>query len=425
MRLTTTICTSLDAVDDAELDHVTADADVFLDRRWLRMLDALDLTTLVRGELSLRYVLVRDGTRLIAVCPFLVTRSRSIYYHYSLEKFFFVSWQDELVRMNPESARWSRWVVQAVNAYRAFARASRSGIDGWVLAASPLSYRGGIATAPLDPAAVQEAHRAVLDALKDEARKERLPLCFYGVDAGRAELRRSLRGSGFEEVFLVYDNRLDTDFKTFDDYLARFQSKERKAFRRDMRQVGEAGIQFTVTSNWGSLGGDFERLYETTYSKYGEEHFRHPESFWAQLERHLGPRTEAIVARNGSTVVGFTSLLHKGDDLWVYRIGRTEEQGLDDAPLYFSLVFYEPIKRAVALGAKRIWLSGGTWKTKRRRGAVGQPLYSYMWFPSSWSRALLMPYLSLFSKISHAEMTKVVAPPRPPEAGSPEAPGDP
>ncbi|XYH94972.1 peptidogalycan biosysnthesis protein [Sorangium sp. So ce1128] len=238
-----------------------------------------------------------------------------------MEKFFFVSWQDELVRMNPESARWSRWVIQAVNAYRAFARAARAGIDGWVLAASPLSYRGGIAMAPVDPAAVQEVHRAVLDALKNEARRERLPLCFYGVDAGRAELRRSLRGSGFEEVFLVYDNRLDTEFKTFDDYFARFQSKERRSFKRDMRKVGEAGIKFTVMPNFGSLGGDFERLYETTYSKYGEEHFRHPESFWAQLERHLGPRTEAIVARNGSTVVGFASILHKGDDLWVYPHG--------------------------------------------------------------------------------------------------------
>jgi predicted N-acyltransferase len=153
-----------------------------------------------------------------------------------------------------------------------------------------------------------------------------------------------------------------------------------------------------------------EQLYDATYSKYGDEHFHHPASFWSALGRHVAPHAEAVIASCGNEPVGFSALLHKNDDLYFWRVGRTYEGTVSDAPVYFNLAFYEPIKRALELGAKRIWLGSGAWEAKRRRGALGHALYSYIWFPRRWARWVLMPYLETFTRISQQQMAEATQP---------------
>src|SRR5262245_44542787 len=122
MDFSVRVLASLTELSDAQLDRVTAGSSVFFERGWFRMLDALDLARLVGGDLIFRYAVVSRGDEPVAVCPFLVTRSQSIYFFYSLEKFFFTSWQAELLRLDPARAGWIRWVSQIVATYRRFAR---------------------------------------------------------------------------------------------------------------------------------------------------------------------------------------------------------------------------------------------------------------------------------------------------------------
>src|SRR5690348_17130529 len=95
--LTTRVQDSLGDLDDAALDHLTGTASVFFDRRWLRMLEMLPLSDVVGGKVALRYVVASRGGQPVGLCPFLVTRSRSIYSFYSLEKFFFSSLRRHLL----------------------------------------------------------------------------------------------------------------------------------------------------------------------------------------------------------------------------------------------------------------------------------------------------------------------------------------
>src|SRR5512137_3055131 len=87
----TSIVDSLKSFSDADLDPVTTSSTIFLDRRWFRLIDAVDLPHLARGELTLHYVVVSSNSELVAVCPFIISRSQTIFFRYSLEKFFFVS----------------------------------------------------------------------------------------------------------------------------------------------------------------------------------------------------------------------------------------------------------------------------------------------------------------------------------------------
>lgn len=406
---TTEIVESLRHIDDATLDRITASSHVWLDRRWFRMLDSVELPPLLKGEATFRYVVVRRDKEPVAVCPYLVTRSNSIFFQYSLEKFFFTSWQDELVRMNPESARWVPHLRAVLNGYRRLLRMIKAGVEGWVFVVSPLTLRGGIAQVEAPEQETKHVRGLVVSALQDVARSEGLPLSFHGIEASETSLRQHMRESGFEELFLFFESRIDMTFKNFDEFLAPFKSEPRRRFKQEMRQAEKMGYRFDVLTNFEHLSAELERFYNATYNKYGEEHFHHPASFWTEVSRNVAPMMETIVAYRGDEPKGFVNLLKKGDQLWAYKVGRSEE-GEKENPIYFNLVFYEPLRRAFELGSKHFWLSAGAVDAKRRRGARGHAIYSYIWFPKGISRLTLLPYLSYFSKMSYEQQSKVVAP---------------
>lgn len=410
MEVTVRVLQSLSSFSDRQLDRVTASASVFFTRRWFRMLDALNLPPLVRGKLELRYVVACCGTEPIAICPFIVTRSESIYFFYSLKKFFFTSWQAELLRMDPEKVRFIRWIGVVVAAYLSFARATGAGTEGWVLAVSPLSHRGDIAMAALPPTLESAVRGMVIDTLQHVASEQNLPLCFFGVQQEKAALRRALLQQNFQELFLVYDNLLHLPVSSFSEYLDLFRSDARRLFNREIKQARDAGVKFEITRDFDEITQYMERLYDTTYSRYGEEHFHHPASFWSSLGRHVAAHAEALVATHDCEPIGFSALLHKDEDLYFWRVGRSYQGAASEAAVYFNLAFYEPVKRAIELGAKRIWLGSGAWEAKRRRGAAGHALYSYMWFPRRWPRWVLMPYLETFARISQQQMAEATHP---------------
>jgi len=420
MNWTTEIVDSLRNIDDETLDRITAEAGAWLDRRWFRLLDSIELPPLMKGEGTLRYVLVKRDSIPVAVCPFLITRSKSIFFQYSLEKFFFTAWQEELLRLDPKSERWVRPLSVVLNGYRALLRLMKAGLEGWVLAISPLTYRGGIAQAAGLEAESQRIFELVSSSLRQVAEGERLPLCFYGVEAGDTPFRERLTGAGYSELFLYFDSRMDVTFTNLDEYLAQFKSEPRRRFKQEMKQADKMGYRFEVLTNWEHLSNELQRFYESTYGKYGEEHFHHPASFWTQLSQTVAPMMETIVAYRGDEPKGFVNLMRKGDQIWLYRAGRSEE-GEKENPIYFNLVFYESLKRALELGVKRVWFSPGGFDAKKRRGARGHAMFCYIWFPKAISRAVLLPYLSYFTQMSYKELGKAVTAEEPQEGQAPAA----
>ena len=411
---------SLRGFSDEALNRVTSSAGVFCDRRWFRMLDSLDTSALVGGRVEQAYVVAtrardRDSrvesrvtgepSELLAVCPFMITRSPDVYFFYSLDKFFFSHWPEEAPRLNPDRERHFRRLARAVGLYRRLLRATGVRLDSWVLAASALSHRGGVALAPLRPAERTEVLRLVVNQLQDLAADENLPLCFFGIDEQQHELRAALSRHGCEETFLVFDNLLALNGElSLDDYLDRFKSDARRLFKREIRQTQTGGVTFVRQRRLSDVADQLAQLYATTYGRYGDEHFHHPAEFWSALETHLGDSAEALLAYHGSQLVGFSLLLAK-NELWFYRVGRCYNSPARELPIYFSLAFYEPVKRAIELGLKNVWLGSGAWQAKHRRGAVGRALYSYLWWPRRWDRWTLAPYLSGFSQISRQEMS--------------------
>ncbi len=393
---------SLAGFGDAALDHVTTSANVFFDRAWFRMLDSLDLSKLLGGAARLRYaVAVTSEGAPLAICPFLTTRGEGVRFAYSFEKAFFTGWQEEIVRVKPEIGPIVRWVSLVVRGFQRLARRAGARTDGWVLAVSPLSFRGGMALAEMPPDAEARARRAVLEKLMGVATDEALPLCSFLMPEEDTSMREAARASGLEELFLVYDTHIDLDGRSVDDYLARFRSRSRDVFKREMKKIRKGGVRFETSRDLSSIAPTLSDLYETTYTKYGEEHFAHPPEFWASLERHAGDHVESIRAYRGDTLVGFTVLAGKRD-VFAYRMGKAAAE--DDSSLYFNLAFYEPIRRASEMGCRRLWLGPGALNAKHHRAAVAHALYGGFWFPDRTSRLLLLPYLRAFTGATRRQL---------------------
>ncbi|NMO18689.1 GNAT family N-acetyltransferase [Pyxidicoccus fallax] len=395
MTLTLKFHDSVSHLSDAELDVLTSDTSVFFGRRWLRLLDSVDLSAMARGELSLRYAIVTQQGVPVALCPCFITRSKTIYTPYSLEKFFFTSWKGTFAN----AGGFSRLAVTVADLYRALAWMSGAGMDGGVFVTSPLSMRSGIACAPQPPESARQCRELILKGLRELAASEQLPLYFYGVDGEDTALREELTAASFQEIYIFDDNVIDVRGEGLDSYLGQFKSDARRLLKREMAHARDAGVRFERVSKMGEMGEQLERFYEVTYSKYGSEHLRHPSWFWGALEQHVSPEAEAVVAYQDGAPIGFSLLLHKHEEVWFYRVGRAEA-GASETPLYFNLAFYEPLRRAYELGAKRLWLGPSGYETKRRRGARRHALYSYLWIPQRWSRTVIQPYVSAYSRVT-------------------------
>ena len=406
MAYTASIVDSLSHFSDGELQAVTGNADIFLDWRYLRMCERLDLSEACRGALRLRFGAVTSGGELVALCPFLVTRSPSILYPYSLEKLYFTSWQDQLLRINPDSASWIRYAIFGANAYRQFARRIGTGIEGFVLATSPLATRGGIACREAED--TPRVYDAVIEALKGVATDERLPLCFNAI-AESSPIARALDRAEFAQSFYVFDHELTIADGGIESYLKQFAPKVRRNFKAEMRAAEKAGYRFELCRDIDPWKDAIASSYSTTNAKYGEEYFVHPPSFWTQLAGLLDANVETVVVRKGDRFAGFTTMLHKGDEMYVYRLGRVPEDDGEEPPIYFDLMAWQPIKRAAELGLRRIWLASGAWDAKRHRGARGRPFYRHFWFPSTRSRLLLGPFVSVFGRINRAQVSRRIA----------------
>jgi predicted N-acyltransferase len=401
MKPTVRVVESLAAFDDQALDRVCSEASIFFDRAWFRMLDDMDLGEILHSGWARRYIVAVDTSGPLALCPVLVVRGDASYFLYSFEKYYFTGWQAELGRLAPRLRPWLPQIAALVRGYRNLVRWAGADTSGWVLALSPLSFRGDVALAPATESAQAGARDAVLEALEEMAREEGLPLCFYGVEQRQEPLRATLRARGFHEVYLFSDNLLTLPSGDLNDYLKRFPKGKRKSLKHEMRRLERRQIRFERTAALAEWGPRLSQLYDQTCRKYGDDYLRMPPSCWPLLQRHLGPRAEAIIARRGDAPVGFSLLLHKRD-LWGYRVGRSDGGEPAAESSYFGLAYYEPIRRALELGCAHLWLGPNGWRTKRHRGAMTHHLYNYFWFPRRWSGNVILPYLKLFARATRA-----------------------
>ena len=334
----------------AEIDHDEWDAlakplpTPFLEWDWLRLIELSGSTTAKTGWLP-HHLVVRRGSHLVGVAPMYIKG------HSAGEFVFDHVWADV---------------------------AGRMGIEYYpkIVGMSPFTpmtgYRFMIAPGEDEP----QITAAMVAAIDQLCRRHNLSgSSFLFVDP---QWHREMLAQGYFGWQHQSYTWLNNGFKSFDDYLAVFNSNQRRNIKRERKAVEQQGVVLKVLTGDQippSLFPLMYRFYEHTNDKFGPWGCRYltPPFFEGLYDRyrHRLVFIAAYDGRESSLPLGMSMLVTKGQQLYGRYWGCTRSLH----SLHFNACYYSPIEWAIDNGIQRFDPGAGG-AHKIRRGFVSVPSYS-------------------------------------------------
>lgn len=212
------------------------------------------------------------------------------------------------------------------------------------------------------------------------------------------ELREVLTGQGFIPVPLVESYLINLDWKGEDDFIAQLSSPRR---RKRVRTVADQAELYDLEI-WDAQKKvtDEEILaLHQLYANIAKKNLRinifvmPPELLRAQLE---SGSWEFLVLRRkgGGPVVAWGATRQVGEDYrWLYCGVDYTGFNTDEISPYRQIL-WQVVRRAGALGCKRIHLGMGTESEKSRFGAIAVPNYAFVRADDAFSSTQLAEYVT-------------------------------
>ncbi len=199
-------------------------------------------------------------------------------------------------------------------------------------------------------------------------------------------------------------------FKTFDDYLAVFNSNQRRNIKRERKAVGAAQLRLQPLTGEEIPASLFPLMYEfyaDTCDKFGwwGSKYLTPE-FFALLDTNYRHRVLFVAAygEESAEPVGMSFCLTKGEQLY----GRYWGSLQDIDCLHFDACYYTPIEWAIANGIQTFDPGAGG-RHKKRRGFPAMPNHSLHRFYHPRLKQILLPYISEVNEMEQQQMSEMNA----------------
>ena len=168
---------------------------------------------------------------------------------------------------------------------------------------------------------------------------------------------------------------ISPQWRTYDDYLGSLTSKYRKTARQIDKDVAAAGCAVEELSD----PGEIERHAETLHALYLQTHHNArlrlvtlPMTFLPTLGTRLGEDIRWTVVRRGEQLLGFVNTVRDGETAVGYYIG-FDRAANAEAPIYFRLL-QAVVDHAIRFGCRRLSLGRTALEPKARLGARPQPM---------------------------------------------------
>lgn len=209
---------------------------------------------------------------------------------------------------------------------------------------------------------------------------------YLGADAA-AELASALGQGSSLTLTGGVTSEIDVVWPTFDAYLASMGGNRRHQTRKEIRRLAEAGLTFS-TSRLEDVIGVVGPLLTNLNQKYGsadaatavtDETGRYVQCFPSSSLAFLCHNSQG-------TPVGCSVWLRHNSTLYCRFLGF--DYSLTGTGEYFSLMFHEPVRYAIANHLSRLNLGLCT-EAKLRRDARGHRRYAVMWRPGWQTDGLL------------------------------------
>jgi predicted N-acyltransferase len=198
---------------------------------------------------------------------------------------------------------------------------------------------------------------------------------FLYVDQEDETLRKTLEARSFASFRTGVASRLHLEGESFDSYLSQLSGSWRGVVRRDLRKLTGAGIQLSTEPLTDSLIQEMVPLGRATRRKHGV-----PDAAAVLLAslapvRLLGDAVTVSTARDDGVLRGYLVLIRWRNELYARHCGIDYSSKL---PIYFGVVFYEPIRHALAHGVTTIDFGIEAEEVKRSRGCTQTRQYAYV-----------------------------------------------
>lgn len=359
---------SVEYLDAARWDALTAQASLFLSRRYLRVLEEAG-----PENMSQRYAMIFRGREPVAaVAAQCVTVS---------------------------AAR-----VRKVPRHEKLAAALERVQERMLVCGNLLSWgMHGVALAPGEDAA--SLWPAVAEALYRLRRADKLS---GGTDLVMVKDISGEHAAGAAALAKFSYRPLETDpdmvlelparWKGYEDYLASLTSRYRKAARQIEKDVAAAGCRVEALDDAGRHAEALHGLYMQTHRNARLRLMTLRPEFIPTLAARLGEEMRCTVVRRGEEIVGFVTTVRDGETAVGYYIGFDREANAE-FPVYFRLL-QAVVDDAIKLGCRRLSLGRTALEPKARLGARPEPM-------SVWIRhripALNIVVRALLHTVSHDE----------------------
>lgn len=223
-------------------------------------------------------------------------------------------------------------------------------------------------TAPRFVAAPNEdlatVRRVLLDAALGLAEDEGLS-SVHVIFPPEAEAKTLVGHGLFHRAGLQYHWK-NRGYRTYDDYLARFDSKRRNQLKRERAAAQGQGVRLR-TIRGAELGPQHARLafrfYANTVEKNGWGQRQLNEAFFERVFETMQPHVELVVAERGTEVVAGAFNLASPTRLWGRYWGCFEELPF----LHFHVCLYHSVDECIALG-RQVFEPGAGGEHKISRG---------------------------------------------------------
>lgn len=370
-----TLADSVNQLREQDWDALTADAGVFLSRRYLRVLEQAGAQNVQQ-----RYALVYDGeTPVAAVAAQSVTVNGT------------------RMMKGKSSSRASAL------ARKAAALPMQQWEERLLVCGNCMSW-GPYGVAFAKGTNVAKAWGGVAEALYRIRKSDRLLgetdfVMVKDIPAAMAQDAQALRDFSYKRMDTDPDMVLNLEkYRTYEDYLQSLTSKYRKAAQKLDKDLTEAGYTVETVDVSRLDAARLHALYMQVHDGAPVRLVTLTDRFFPTMQKVFGAEFRCTVARQGDRVDGFITTLKNGPDAVGYFIG-FDRAANAKVPLYFRLL-YAAVQDGIALGARNLSLGRTALEPKAKLGAVAQPL-------SIWVRHRFQPLnlvvRAVLSNVEHDE----------------------
>lgn len=167
-----------------------------------------------------------------------------------------------------------------------------------------------------------------------------------------AEVAAQLQELGMHTRHAVQFHWFNRGYGDFDDFLATFSSRKRKALRRERRRVQEQGVSLRTLTGNAITAADwltFYRFYQMTYAKRSGHGGYLTRDFFLQTAAGMGEQVVMVLAEQDGRDVAGALYFRSSDTLFGRYWGCAEE--LDC--LHFEACYYRGIEYCIEQGIAR------------------------------------------------------------------------